>query len=281
MFNNGRVSMEGADNNTNNIKSAKDKSPSMHSSSTDDCCSLLETFFENTHLLIAILDADFNFIWVNKAYAIADEKLPEFFPGKNHFELYPDERNEKIFREVVQTGEPRFIYAKPFVYPDNPERGTTYWNWSVTPVSKNREVTKIILTLQNITSRKRAEKQVQEMDQAFDAALEQGNIGILTMDFEGRIIGIRGSIFQKWDVSRRNMSGMKLKDAVPEIGNYIDRTLKGETVRFVYEESDSDLPIFYQCQFFPDKVHGSGIIGIFTQIVNMNDLKTRILGIGE
>mgnify|MGYP006307621141 FL=1 len=119
------------------------------------------------------------------------------------------------------------------------------------------------------------------MDQVCDAALERGNIGILTMDLEGRIIGIRGSIFQKWDVSRRNMSGMKLKDAVPEIGNYIDRTLKGETVRFVYEESDSDLPIFYQCQFFPDKVHGSGIIGIFTQIVNMNDLKTRILGIGE
>ena len=53
---------------------------------------------------MAYLDPKFNFIWVNRAYAVADNRTPDFFPGKNHFKLYPDEENEKIFSEVLKTG---------------------------------------------------------------------------------------------------------------------------------------------------------------------------------
>lgn len=122
---------------------------------------LLETILDNTHMLVAYLDTEFNFIRVNSAYAESDNKEPSFFPGKNHFELYPHEENEKIFKRVVETGEPYFVYAKPFEYSEHPERGVTYWDWSLIPIKDEDEnVTGLVLTLADITERKQAEEEL-------------------------------------------------------------------------------------------------------------------------
>ena len=67
-----------------------------------DTHQLLEAAFEHTHVLIAYLDAQFNFVRVNHAYAAADGREPSFFPGKNHFDLYPSAENEEIFHQVVE-----------------------------------------------------------------------------------------------------------------------------------------------------------------------------------
>ncbi len=117
---------------------------------------LLETIFDHAHVMVAYLDADFNFIRVNRAYAQADGREPAFFVGKNHFDLYPNPENETIFRRVVETGEPHFEFAKPFEYPEHPERGTTYWDWSLVPIKDEQgHVTGLIFTLLDVTERER------------------------------------------------------------------------------------------------------------------------------
>lgn len=119
---------------------------------------LLEQVFNNPFTLIAILDKDFNFIRVNKAYAEADEKDVSFFPGKNHFDLYPSDA-KAIFEEVVKTKKPFQTYARPFVYADAPERGVTYWDWTLTPVlNLSGEVDYLIFTLRNVTEKVRLEE---------------------------------------------------------------------------------------------------------------------------
>jgi PAS domain S-box-containing protein len=95
---------------------------------------LLETMFSNVNTHIVYLDKDFNFIRVNRAYAESCHYPVDFFPGEKYFILYPHAENEAIFREVVRTGKPYSAYAKPFVFPDQPERGVTYWNWTLHPV---------------------------------------------------------------------------------------------------------------------------------------------------
>ncbi|MBI5664836.1 MAG: PAS domain S-box protein [Nitrospirae bacterium] len=95
---------------------------------------LLENVFANVHVLIAYMDMDFNFIKVNTKYAEANGSSPEFFIGKNHFDLYPNEENEAIFRNVVETGKSLFVRAKPFTHPYHNEKGTTFWDWSLSPV---------------------------------------------------------------------------------------------------------------------------------------------------
>jgi len=119
---------------------------------------LLELMFFNVHVCIAYLDREFNFIRVNEAYALVNGKKPLFFVGKNHFDLFPDEENKRIFRHVIETGEPYFVFEKIYQFPEHPERGTTYWDWSVNPV-KNRmgKVEGLVLSLLDVTEKKQAQ----------------------------------------------------------------------------------------------------------------------------
>ncbi|MBN2546416.1 MAG: PAS domain-containing protein [Spirochaetes bacterium] len=115
---------------------------------------LLDIIFSNTYISVAYLDTDFNFIRVNNAYANEDNKTPDFYPGKNHFDLYPNEENKKIFHSAVKSKKPYFAYAKPFEYAYNPKKGTTFWDWTLQPVlNKKNNVDGLILSLLNVTDR--------------------------------------------------------------------------------------------------------------------------------
>jgi len=122
---------------------------------------IVEKMFSTTHLCIAYMDTDFNFIRVNRAYAEADGCDEEFFTGKNHFDLYPNEENKAIFRLVIETGEPYIAYAKPFIYAGHPERSVTYWDWTLHPVKDSQgKIDGLLLCLINVTERKYLEKEI-------------------------------------------------------------------------------------------------------------------------
>jgi len=123
---------------------------------------LLETMFSSIDLLVAYMDKDFNFIRVNRAYAAAGGHEPQYYVGKNHFDLFPHEENQAVFRGVVETGEPFFTYDKPFTYAADPQRGTTYWDWSLQPVHDAEGRTAgVVLSLLDVTERKRAQQQLE------------------------------------------------------------------------------------------------------------------------
>ncbi len=123
---------------------------------------MLESFFEHTISPLAFMDRDFNFIRVNEAYARADGKTPEYFVGKNHFTLYPDEENRAIFGQVVRTKQPYRAYAKPLAYPKDPQR-LTYWNWQLTPLmNEANEVQSLVLNLENVTQQQRAYQELEQ-----------------------------------------------------------------------------------------------------------------------
>ncbi len=154
---------------------------------------LLERIFSATEFMLAYLDADFNFIRVNRAYAeISEGRSPEFFEGKNHFGLYPDPENETIFRQVVDTGEPYVAYAKPFEYANHPERGTSYWNWGLQPVKdESGGVKGLVLSLIDVTKREQAYitlRQREEQLRLQGAALEAAANGFMITDRDGKII---------------------------------------------------------------------------------------------
>jgi two-component system NtrC family sensor kinase len=131
----------------------------------------LQTIYDNTYTLFVYLDRDFNFLRVNRAYAAADGRTADFFVGKNHFDLYPNPENETIFRRVVETGQPYIAQAKAFEYPDHPEWGVTYWDWTLVPVSTSGTgVTGLIFTLLDVTERKRAEVEREQFHKFFQTS---------------------------------------------------------------------------------------------------------------
>lgn len=124
---------------------------------------------KNSHLVY--LDREFNFVRVNETYAATCGYRPEEMIGKNHFVLYPHAENEAIFARVRDTGEPFSIYDKPFEFPDHPERGTTYWDWALTPVKDPAgQVEGLIFSLYETTAHKQAEEQLRKSATELQAA---------------------------------------------------------------------------------------------------------------
>jgi len=118
---------------------------------------LLEKFFQHSHECIVLMDKNFNFIRVNKAYAEVCMRDINEFPGHNHFELYPSPLIEE-FKKVVATGIPYHAAERPFVFPDHPEWGETYWDLSLVPIADtNGQIDVLLFTLNNVTDRYRAE----------------------------------------------------------------------------------------------------------------------------
>ncbi len=146
---------------------------------------ILEAFFTSTITPLVFLDRDFNFIRVNEAYAKACQRDISEFPGHNHFEFYPSDAKTK-FEQVVQTKEPYSAIAKPFTFPDHPEWGTTYWDWTLTPILDDTgEAEFLVLSLEDLTKRKRAEEAVKAERQRFNDVLEvlPAYLVLLTPDY--------------------------------------------------------------------------------------------------
>jgi PAS domain S-box-containing protein len=119
---------------------------------------ILDSFFKYTITPLVLLDRDFNFIRVNQAYAETCQRDISEFPGHNHFEFYPHKENEEIFRRVVETKLPFQTFAKPFAFPDHPEWGVSYWDWTLTPLLDTMgEVEFLVFSLNNVTDRKKVE----------------------------------------------------------------------------------------------------------------------------
>lgn len=139
--------------------------------------SLLKLLFDSSQTPIAYMDLDFNFIHVNQAYADADNKDIDFFKGKNHFELYPNAENQKIFNDVVKTENSYHIKAKAFEYIDTPNKGETFWDWSLLLVkNENKQACGVLLQLLDVTWQVTVEqklyKKVKEELHCYDKELE-------------------------------------------------------------------------------------------------------------
>jgi PAS domain S-box-containing protein len=155
---------------------------------------LLDQILNTTDILIALMDPQFNFIKVNRAYARADDREPEFFPGRNHFDLYSNKENEEIFNRVVKEKKPYFTIAKAFSYTDHPERGVSYWDWSLIPIFDfNNIVVGLVLTLQDATDRVRMEKALKQSKEKFKSITELAHEIIMRIKPDGRCTYINRS----------------------------------------------------------------------------------------
>ncbi|MGD6851284.1 MAG: PAS domain-containing sensor histidine kinase [Candidatus Bathyarchaeia archaeon] len=127
---------------------------------------------KNIHLIY--LDRDFNFVRVNQAYAETCGYKPEEMIGKNHFDLYPDADNEAIFKRVRDTGIPAQFNDKPFTFPDQPQRGVTYWDWTLEPIKNNAgKVIGLVFSLVETTERKKSETKAAEYTDQMKTLVEE------------------------------------------------------------------------------------------------------------
>ncbi len=124
---------------------------------------ILGVIMENTKAHLAYLDADFNFIAVNSTYAEGSGHTISELIRKNHFDLFPDKKNQAIFEQVRDSGQPVEFRDKTFKFKDQPWRGVTYWDWTLSPVKDaSGKVIGLVLSLVETTQRKKSEHDLGE-----------------------------------------------------------------------------------------------------------------------
>jgi PAS domain S-box-containing protein len=141
---------------------------------------LLEKMFATSNFLIAYLDTRFNFMRVNQAFWQLDGTSPEFYVGKNYFDLFPNEEDKTIFTKVLETGEAYSAYTKTLINDVDPEKVRTYWDWSLQPVKDPAGRTEgLVLILVDVTHRKLAEEALSKTQKELAAAQHLSVIGML------------------------------------------------------------------------------------------------------
>lgn len=181
-------------------------SEKMVQKALQETTSLLERIFDSTHILVAYLDKDINFIRVNHAFASACGEPPEYFENKSFFELYPSVGDKEIFYQVVEGGEPYSAMDKP-IECFKKSTGTLYADWNLRPVKgPSGKVQGIVLTLVDRTDRRILEKERLQLLKA----IEQAGDGIIVTDLEGTIQYINSASEDISGFPRRDLLGRKL-----------------------------------------------------------------------
>ena len=167
----------------------------------------LDSFFKLSITPFVILDRDFNFIRVNKAYAKAGHRDASEFLGHNHFEFYPSDAKIK-FEEVVQTKKPFVATVRPFNFPDHPEWGITYWDWILTPVLDDTgEVEFLVFSLEDVTEHKRADEALKAAHQYNRSLIEASLDPLITINPDGKVTDVNSATELATGVPREQLIG--------------------------------------------------------------------------
>ncbi len=187
---------------------------------------------ENMHLVY--LDRNFNFVYVNESYAKTCGYKAEEMIGKNHFALYPNEGNEAIFKRVRDTGVPAKFHDKPFVFPDQPERGVTYWEWTLKPVkSSSGKVEGLAFSLVETTERKKVEQALQQAKTDWEHTFNSVPDLIAILDKNYKLIRVNRAMAQRLGKTAEECVGLTCYECVhntngpPELCPH-SKTLKDE-----------------------------------------------------
>lgn len=199
---------------------------------------LLQIIMENTAAHLAYLDPEFNYLRVNAAYAGGTGHRVEEMIGRNHFDLFPQSKNRPVFEQARDTGEAVEFWAMPVDFPEQPERGMTYWDWSLVPVKDEQgDLQGLVLSSTEVTERvqvreererlqrelQRYAERLEEMVARRTAALhasearlrtifENSVFGIALMDIEGRIVASNPAIQEMLGYSEEELRGTNLAD---------------------------------------------------------------------
>jgi PAS domain S-box-containing protein len=177
---------------------------------------ILEAFFTSSVTPLVFLDKDFNFIRVNEAYARACQRDASEFPGHNHFDFYPSDAKE-IFEQVVKTKTPSQVFARPFVFPDHPEWGETYWDWTLTPILDNQgNVEHLAFSLNDVTESKKAEKERRAASLYARSLLEASLDPLVTISPDGKITDVNRATELVTGCPRERLTGSDFSDYFTE-----------------------------------------------------------------
>jgi PAS domain S-box-containing protein len=160
---------------------------------------LFDATFNAIPVPIAHLDGSFNFLRVNRAFAAAEGKLPEYYPGRNYFALFPNEGNEAIFRRVRDTCVAHTAAVTPSDRRGLPGRGVDHRDWTLTPVPLDGAVASLVLALHDAGSMHDSEARARG-EARLNEAQRIAHVGSWELDLERDQLSWSAEIFRIFEL---------------------------------------------------------------------------------
>jgi PAS domain S-box-containing protein len=124
---------------------------------------ILHTIMENTQAFLAYLDLDFHCVQTNSAFVRNSGYTQDELFEHSYFDLFPDSNMRAIFEQVRDTGQGVRFEAQPYVFANQPERGVTYWDWTLVPIRNDHNgMESLVLSLLDVTERERARAELSQ-----------------------------------------------------------------------------------------------------------------------
>jgi PAS domain S-box-containing protein len=115
----------------------------------------LGTVMANTNAQVAYLDEQFRYVLVNDAFAAGSAMDCARLIGCSALGTMPGLTGE-LFEQVRRAGEAVEAVGRAHEFADRPERGVTYWDWRLAPVTRNSgEAQGFVLSRVDVTERVR------------------------------------------------------------------------------------------------------------------------------
>lgn len=241
----------------------------------------LEVFFKHTITPLVILDRHFNFVRVNEAYARACQRDMTEFAGRNHFELYPGEENRRIFEQVVATKTPYEAVARPFSFPDHPEWGVTYWDWTLVPIlDEAGEVEFLVFSLRDVTKRRQAELAVIEKESHLRTIVSSAPVIFFATDEQGTVTVSEGKGLAALGRTPSESVGSNVFELYREhtdITENMRRALRGEEVAAEIEVVPGRVFDVRYAPVWNEDNQVTGVMGVAVDITETRQAQNEVL----
>ena len=134
---------------------------------------------------IAFLNNDFDILSVNTAFTTAFGRSAEDLVGQNYLALFPDLETETAFRRVAEYGRSEGCHDRPLMFTDQPERGVTYWDWTLAPAtSAAGQIDGYIFNIVETTQRVRAANVLKLASEDLEDAVKQRAAALQRVNLE-------------------------------------------------------------------------------------------------
>ncbi len=224
----------------------------------------------------AVLDRRYNFLRVNDAYARFCGKAIEDFVGRNHFEMFPSDAR-LVFDDVVQNKPSFTTFTRALVFPDHPERGVSYWDWTLVPVCDARgEVEYLVLSQIDVTEREAAADALRQSEARYRrqaAELEliyrTAPVGLCVLDTQLRYVHVNEHLAEFDRLPVEEHLGKTIRETLPETADRVEPLLRrvletGEPVLDLEGTGEAEPGVWrhWNSQYWPLKSGDGRVFGI-------------------
>jgi PAS domain S-box-containing protein len=140
---------------------------------------MVEAMFSQAISCFVLLDRDGRYVRVNEAWAREYGRPVEHWVGRSVFDIFPRSAETDLLDVVLRTKQPIRATARPYIFPDDPGRGVTYWDWVLLPIFDERgEVEFFFFSSMNATERVKAAARVEKLSRLY-ATLSHASAAIV------------------------------------------------------------------------------------------------------